>query len=428
MRNSNKRKAFFMLLALISSIFASFILSSGYDIHNNLGESTNLDSLNSSAGEITIVSPENITYGEPMSGYYPAVNGFENELEGTSGTTIDYVDVTTISSGCEVQIYDEVQGHKKVLRLHDGNAAGNARAQHNFASTHTTGSVEWWWLSPSSGNNNMAFHFHEGLLGTHAGRVLMQDDSFKDMDSIIVQSYVANQWYHHKVVFNTISDTYDWYIDGILRVNDGNFENPVANIGSTNIKGGWASTGSCYVNAIGYDWYPNYNSGDNLIEGLLLSYENTTTLDWIGYSLDGTPNITIAGNKVINFPENGIHSIILSGTTSVGTIVKSDLRYFTVITTDPLIPPLPPNIPLIILVLLIGIGIGIVAMIGIIFFIYRRRIQSRKRFVITSRSEPQLGEKRASGSEVLRVCPYCFTKIKGTHKYCIVCGASLQND
>ncbi|GAG53987.1 unnamed protein product, partial [marine sediment metagenome] len=46
-----------------------------------------------SAGEIIIVTPENKTYTEPMSGYYPATFGFENEVDGTTGTSIDFVDI-----------------------------------------------------------------------------------------------------------------------------------------------------------------------------------------------------------------------------------------------------------------------------------------------------------------------------------------------
>lgn len=44
---------------------------------------------------------------------------------------------------------------------------------------------------------------------------------------------------------------------------------------------------------------PAYLVGDNLNEGLLFSFENSTTLDWMGYSLDGQTNRTIFGNTTI---------------------------------------------------------------------------------------------------------------------------------
>ena len=295
-----------------------------------------------SAGEISIKTPENLTYTRPMSGYYPATYSFENELEGSSGTAIDYVDSGSTSSNCEVKIYNEFQGHKKVLRIHDGNPSGNAAAQNNFASTLTTGSVEWWWSTPVSGSNTMAYHFHEGLLGTHAGIVLMQDDNFIDMEDNIVQSYVANQWYHHKVVFNTISDTYDWYIDRILRVDDGNFLNPVTNIGSTNIKGGWDSTGSCYLDAIGHSCDMDYDIGANMNEGLLLSYDNTIPLDWVGYSLDDQTNKTILGNTSITMSNPGLHNIQLFANDTSGIMYESELRYFTVDISEPTVSVITP--------------------------------------------------------------------------------------
>ncbi|GAH29078.1 unnamed protein product, partial [marine sediment metagenome] len=53
--------------------------------------------------------------------------------------------------------------------------AGNAEARHYFPSTHTTGSIEWWWSTSVSGSNGLAYHFYEGILGTVAGEVYMHD-------------------------------------------------------------------------------------------------------------------------------------------------------------------------------------------------------------------------------------------------------------
>ena len=307
----------------------------------------------SSAGEITIVTPENRTYTEADGGYYPATYGFDIEIDGTSRTDIAYVDATNaIQSNCYVDIVNNFQGHNKVLRIHDANTAGNAEAQHHFSSTHTTGSIEWWWSTPISGSNGIAHHFHEGILGTHAGGVVMIDGNFLDMEGNVIQSYNANQWYHQRIIFDTTSDTYDWYIDGILRVDNGNFASPVDNIGSTNIKGGWTSTGSCYVDAIGYSWDSGYDFGDNLNEGLLLSYENTTNLDWKGYSLDGQTNKTILGYATIPMPADGLHRVQVFGNNSVGTMYESAVRYFSVDTT-------PPEIP----------GYNIIALIGASFVV-----------------------------------------------------------
>ena len=70
--------------------------------------------------------------------------------------------------------------------------------------------------------------------------------------------------------------------------------------------------------------------GDNFNEGLLLSFDSSTTLDWMGYSLDGAANITIQGNTTIPMPDEGYHSIQVSGTVSTGIQYQSDVRHFTV--------------------------------------------------------------------------------------------------
>ena len=65
-------------------------------------------------------------------------------------------------------------------------------------------------------------------------------------------------------------------------------------------------------------------------EGLLLSFESTIALDWIGYSLDGQPTKTILGDTTIPFPESGTHNIQVFGNDSLGTMYASDLRHFTI--------------------------------------------------------------------------------------------------
>ena len=92
-----------------------------------------------------------------------------------------------------------------------------------------------------------------------------------------------------------------------------------------------------YLDAIGYSWDSNYNAGDNLNEGLLLSFESTPTLDWIGHSLDGAVNKTILGNATIPIPSDGIHNIQVFGNDTMGTMYESDVRYFTIDTNSPTI-------------------------------------------------------------------------------------------
>jgi len=90
-----------------------------------------------------------------------------------------------------------------------------------------------------------------------------------------------------------------------------------------------------YFDAVGYSWDPPYEVGDNLYEGLLLSYETNLDLDWWGYSLDSQNFVTILGNTTIPMPEDGQHTIQVFGDNLLGKKYKSAIRNFTIDTKIP---------------------------------------------------------------------------------------------
>ena len=53
-----------------------------------------------------------------------------------------------------------------------------------------------------------------------------------------------------------------------------------------------------YMDAIGYSWDPNYNIGDNLKEGLLLSYGSNIDLDIINHNAD---SLNKEANDVLDY-------------------------------------------------------------------------------------------------------------------------------
>ena len=67
-----------------------------------------------SDGEITIITPENKTYTEPDSGYYPATYGFDNDLPGSepSGWVVRQPD----GSGF-IEVDAIHAGHRNVVEL-----------------------------------------------------------------------------------------------------------------------------------------------------------------------------------------------------------------------------------------------------------------------------------------------------------------------
>jgi hypothetical protein len=95
-------------------------------------------------------------------------------------------------------------------------------------------------------------------------------------------------------------------------------------------NGFWADSGGYYYyDAFGYSWDSDYNIGDNLNEGLLLSYDSNFDHNWTGYSLDGQSNQTILGNKTIPITSDGLHTIQVFGNDTLGDMTESEIRYFT---------------------------------------------------------------------------------------------------
>ena len=132
------------------------------------------------------------------------------------------------------------------------------------------------------------------------------------------------------------------YINGIKRLSDKPFWNPTTEVTRLYLFTQNMATGSWYADAIGFSWDPDYDIGDNLDEGLLLSFDTNFTPDWLGYSLDGQTTRTILGNYTFLYPlVNGTHTIQVFGNNSIGTMYQSDIRTFYIGE----MPTIPPGIP-----------------------------------------------------------------------------------
>jgi len=89
---------------------------------------------------INITTPENKTYNSPMSGYYSATFGFENDKNGN--LPVGWTDYS--HDGCGTKVISMLDGHKKVLELWDKNNSGYSKIYNNFL-PQTSGTIEWWW-------------------------------------------------------------------------------------------------------------------------------------------------------------------------------------------------------------------------------------------------------------------------------------------
>jgi len=337
------------LLALIS---LSGLILLGCNLINPEQYDGETISLKSSDNEITIITPENITYTEPMSGYYPATYGFENDEDGSDPE--GWI-LSENPPNYEIEVVSEKQGHKKVVHLYDNENAWHSM-NHYPDGDPTTGTIELWVL----GVDVTDYRFDIGLWDTAVRRgfvVIIADDKWQyfdngyhDVSNVGIPQ--DNTWHHLRIDFRCAgAPTYEGLsmasfkiiVDGI-ESGEMPFHDPDANHLERLSSGTDAVPNSeWWVDAVGFSWDPNYNIGDNLNEGLLLSFDKHTTLNWIGYSLDGLANKTIMGNTTIPMLADGSYSILVFGNDSLGTIYASNLRHFTIDTIPPEISIISPT-------------------------------------------------------------------------------------
>ena len=331
----------FLLLFAFGFSFGFF--SPNIDIDREI-----ITKLKASDGEISIITPENKTYTEPDSGYYPSTYGFENDNEGSvpygwtqEGGGNGYVNVL------EYPPYDT--DHRNVVRVQERDTY--QRSRNTFSTSQTHGTVEFW---VQYGD----FSTHNPKVGdikiyqssdTEGIFLRMEDGNIKYYASggwNYIQTITADIWYHFRFDFESASNIYEglgadkWhlYINEV-KVSDAGFNYKAANNFMSQIEFYVSSPGYYHLllDGVGYSWDPDYRIGDNLNEGLLLSYDNIINLDWQGYSLDGQANRTILGNSTIPMPSDGVHNIQVFGNDSMDAIYESELRYFTVNTAPPAI-------------------------------------------------------------------------------------------
>jgi len=327
-----------LILLLIISVNITFFQQIPYSEVNNQPLKDNDPKLN--AQDITIISPENKTYTGPMSGYYTATYGFENDINGNDPQEWN----DTSGTGCDCYVVDSTDDHNKVLKLYDNSASNRADIEVSLP-YQTNGTIEYWVYGSMSGSPYDRFYSYIYDGGNAAIQVITTDGiwyygqrgggwvALPGLPSI-----QAGTWQHIRIHFEMGNsgymglgpDQFELIVDG---VSSGALDTAMVGSGidkdrfftiAEDVNQNW------YIDAFGYTGEVDYNIGKNKKEGLHLSFDNSTVLDWMGYSLDGQVNKTILGNTTISFPENGQHTIQVFGNDSFGTNYNSEIRYFTV--------------------------------------------------------------------------------------------------
>ncbi|MFX1315404.1 MAG: FG-GAP-like repeat-containing protein, partial [Promethearchaeota archaeon] len=284
--------------------------------------------------KIDIISPQNKIYSEPMSGYYPATYGFENDEDGAFPN--GWLDLTKGTTS--VTIWPEKDGHKKVLRSNDDDTVDQASAdvKQNFTAQYY-GTVEFWVYKEAGGTGSPAvFKLKKNDTSTPVVDILIDDSNYGPIfyaggyGEFGAGKYSDDQWFHLRIDFDCSSQKYDIYLDGIKEITQADFAHSHFSVGSVHLSSSWSRTGIYYIDALGYSWDPKYNIGDNFNEGLLLGFTSSSNLDWMGYSLDKAEVKTILGNCSIPIPDDGEHSIQVFGNDSFGEIYSSDEEWFII--------------------------------------------------------------------------------------------------
>ena len=117
-----KRNGFLLFIVgfiVCSNLFFFFLQTEIQTIDGELEENKKIINFKpkTSGDEINITTPENKTYTAPMSGYYPATYGFENDTIGNNPSNL----IITEPPNTLIQVISELDDHKNVLEFYNNN-------------------------------------------------------------------------------------------------------------------------------------------------------------------------------------------------------------------------------------------------------------------------------------------------------------------
>jgi len=200
-----------------------------------------------------------------------------------------------------VNVIDYLDGHYDVINM-TSNGVNDFTATNEFGVQRTTGVVEFWYYVEETGQHHM-FSLASGSKSTYGalcyfrsdGSIGYYHDGWTWSDS--GETYTNNRWYHIKIDFDCEGDsgfgTFDWYLDGVLIVDDGRFYDDRNYIDRISYYGHGGSYGgqTNYVDALGYDWESEYDEGYNTNP---YGKETIEELEDDGYIISTNPDVSIS--------------------------------------------------------------------------------------------------------------------------------------
>jgi hypothetical protein len=203
----------------------------------------------------------NVSNGE---GVFNATYSFTNEIAGQN--PIDWV--VDIEDSSTVNIISTLDGHDDLIEIYDYGSGTTKRGScyNEFDDgVQTTGTIEFW-----TRRDGVQEAFYYEIFETSAlsvGNTYLNHLSGNfESDGNILCAFAVDTWYHVKLEFDTTTDEYSIWIDGVPELTDWVMPTDTDALGVYRVyTRGWGSAGYyMYLDALGYSWDESYDIGDNL--------------------------------------------------------------------------------------------------------------------------------------------------------------------
>ena len=207
-----------IIFSLISSLFSVSVLGIA-DINYTFEKDILYTSTNP--------EPDNFFNVRNITEYteiYNATYSFTNEIVGTTGIDIDFIDVDNNDANTNTKIIDEKDGHNKILEAYDNNNSGRFEFSNLFI-PQVSGSIEFWFQMTNISLKTTYIRLRESSTFSVAVSIFNSDGKlyYYNGSSQVIQDILVDTWYHVRIDFNCITDTNDIYINGIKIIESGAF-------------------------------------------------------------------------------------------------------------------------------------------------------------------------------------------------------------
>ncbi|TFG04357.1 MAG: hypothetical protein EU536_04790, partial [Promethearchaeota archaeon] len=225
----------------------------------------------------------NLTDDSPFD--YRGLYSFTNDPMGTTPDSWNIYEPNDTS----LRVIDSVDDHHKVTELVCESADWQATWMWNEFIQQTTGNIELWVyiveIEPHYGGASDSTHFFIGLMNSSESGPLFSSTTWGVMlgfeadgnkinynvgsaSLTTIGTWTPNTWQHYRIAFNTVTDTFDVYQDGVKIGDQCGFRYAQQAINRAYIGYGWAQSTSVdcevYVDAIDYSWDLDYYLNRNM--------------------------------------------------------------------------------------------------------------------------------------------------------------------